>query len=166
MRVFIDTEYSNEEDPKLLSLGMITENGEKHFYKQIHGVDRKYLSDFSLNYVLPNFSSEHFLSKECFKNELMAWFANLPRAVILAADSIIDIKFVINIIGHPNNLSPMWLDLRGLIDSTVYHNAVCKYHNNNRPWHHALYDAAAHRQGWLAWMAENKKSDKYMLRKI
>ena len=166
MRVFIDTEYSNKENPELLSLGMITENGEKFFYKQIHEIDMKNPSNFSLTYVLPNFSPEHFLPQSCFKQELTDWFANLPRSVILAADSIIDVKFVINLVGYPSNLNPMWLDLKSLIDTTVYHNAVCQYHNDDRPWHHALCDAAAHRQGWLAWMAINKKSDRHMLRKI
>lgn len=48
-------------------------------------------------------------------------------------------------------------DLRALIDTAVFNQAVCQYHAQpDQPWHHALHDAQAHRVGWLAWMDANK----------
>ncbi len=90
--------------------------------------------------------------------KLREWFATLPRRVFFSCDSYDDIKLVLALFSErPGNLIESWLDLRSLIDTSIYHNAVEAYHTPDKPWHHALHDAAAHRAGWLAWMDQNKK---------
>ncbi|MCW3478657.1 hypothetical protein OL229_03620 [Neisseriaceae bacterium JH1-16] len=53
---------------------------------------------------------------------------------------------------RPGNLQGR-VDLRPLIDFTEFHHAVESYHSPIRPWHHALYDARAHRIAWFAYSA-------------
>lgn len=51
------------------------------------------------------------------------------------------------------NLYQKVFDLRSLLETAVFNDAVCRYHAQpGQPWHHALIDAGAHRAGWMAWM--------------
>jgi hypothetical protein len=87
---------------------------------------------------------------------LTAWFATLPPSVKVACDSFTDWELLLDAFddAQPPNLSGRH-DLRSLIDSTTFHHAVVRYHEQEGPWHHALHDARAHRQGWLAWLDES-----------
>ena len=111
---------------------------------------------FVHNNVLPHLGSAG-MSRECLARALREWFDTLPRQVYFACDSFIDVQLVLSLLGErPANLMTSWLDLRPLIDTSVYHNAVEAFHTPDRPWHHALHDAAAHRSAWLVWMDLNK----------
>ncbi|EOI7437991.1 TPA: hypothetical protein ACV1O4_002732 [Yersinia enterocolitica] len=157
MRLFVDTEYTNEHNPKLISIGIVTEDGKQDFYQQSSCFSLVECSSFTTENILPLLEPSYSMPEDELSKKLKQWFREQPRRVTLASDSILDIKFILILIGEQPNVSDHWLNLRGMIDTTVYHNAVCKYHaREQNPWHHALHDARAHRLGWLAWSNENK----------
>ncbi|MCW6635538.1 hypothetical protein, partial [Yersinia ruckeri] len=81
-----------------------------------------------------------------------------PWSVRICADDFLDIKLLTELfVDRPLNLNAGWFDLRHLINTSIYHAAVCHYHDKHGTWHHALNDAKAHRIGWLAWMGNKKR---------
>lgn len=156
MRLFLDTEYTDPENLSLLSVGIISEDGRYSFYGELADPDLSLCNRFVHNNVLPHLGTAG-MSRECLARALREWFDTLPRQVYFACDSFIDVQLVLSLLGErPANLMTSWLDLRPLIDTSVYHNAVEAFHTPERPWHHALHDAAAHRSAWLVWMDLNK----------
>lgn len=156
MRLFLDTEFTSPETKQLISIGIISEDGQHSFYGELNDYDASLCNRFVCESVLPHLEHKG-MSRDQLALVLREWFAILPRRVFFSCDSYDDIKLVLALLGErPANLIENWLDLRSLIDTSVYHNAVEAYHTLDKPWHHALHDAAAHRTGWLAWMDLNK----------
>ncbi|WP_053938516.1 3'-5' exoribonuclease [Amantichitinum ursilacus] len=159
MLVFLDTEFTDFSDSQLISIGLVSEDGQHELYLEVQDFDRAICNSFVQAEVwrhlglLPN-----AITREAdIQTRLRAWFATLPRSVTLACDSQHDRDLLadtfegewpVNFVG--------WLDLRPMIDSGIFDKAVAAYHSKDSPWHHALYDARAHRAGWLAWMDANK----------
>ncbi len=81
-----------------------------------------------------------------------------PRKTMIACDDETDLRFLLELLPEwPVNVMKGRHDLRPLINTTVFHDAVCAFHDQNQqPWHHALHDARALRVGWLAWMDSQK----------
>ena len=156
MRLFLDTEFTSPETKQLISIGIISEDGQHSFYGELNDYDESLCNRFVCESVLPHLE-HNGMSRDQLAGALRDWFATLPRRVFFSCDSYDDIKLVLALLGErPANLIENWLDLRSLIDTSIYHNAVEAYHTPDKPWHHALHDAAAHRAGWLAWMDHNK----------
>ena len=156
MRLFLDTEFTSPETKQLISIGIISEDGLHSFYAELNDYDQSLCNRFVRENVLPHLE-HNGMSSDQLAHVLREWFATLPRRVFFSCDSYDDIKLVLALLGErPANLIENWLDLRSLIDTSIYHNAVEAYHTPDEPWHHALHDAAAHRAGWLAWIDHNK----------
>ena len=156
MRLFLDTEFTSPETKQLISIGIISEDGQRSFYGELNDYDESLCNRFVCESVLPHLE-HNGMSRDQLARVLRDWFATLPRRVFFSCDSYDDIKLVLALLGErPANIIENWLDLRSLIDTSIYHNAVEAYHTPDKPWHHALHDAAAHRAGWLAWMDVNK----------
>lgn len=158
MLVFLDTEYTDPMNCDLVSIGMVGEDGHSELYLERSDYRADWCNSFVRSTVLPQLgASGAVVDQEELASRLAVWFASLPRSVTVACDSLTDWQLLLDALGgvRPANLAGRY-DLRGLIDSTTYHNAVEKYHETGGPWHHALHDARAHRQGWLAWMDERK----------
>lgn len=149
MLVFIDTEYTDPVTKHLISIGLVGEDGQQEFYAELP-VQADDCNRFVREQVLPVLTGPVMTPAE-LKLALQAWFTEMPRRVVLAADSAIDIRLLMDLLGgRPPNVTQEWFDLRPLIDTTAYHTAVCRYHSQpDQPWHHALHDARAHRIGWL-----------------
>ncbi len=161
MLVFIDTEFTDFADRELISIGMVGEDGRDTFYAEVQDFDRDKCNDFvrSTVWALLGGIDGATVKRVDLPARLRAWFATLPRNVTLASDSHFDIELLGQTLGGPMpaNVAPNRYDLRPLIDTTVFHHAVERYHAApGRPWHHALHDAHAHRAGWLAWMDSQK----------
>lgn len=161
MLIFLDCEFTDFIDCELISIGMCSEDGQREFYAERSDYERSWASSFVHEAVLPHLGQ--IPGAACAHDELThrlwAWFATLPRHVQLASDSTHDRDLLWDAFGEslPVNLDKSVFDLRPLIDTTVFNDAVCRYHAQpNHSWHHALHDARAHRAGWLAWMDQNK----------
>jgi hypothetical protein len=161
MLIFLDTEFTDFIDCELVSIGMVSEDGQHEFYAERTDYTDSWCNNFVREGVLPLLG--RFPGAACTRDELTKrvweWFATLPRHVQIAADSTHDRDLLWDAFGEglPQNLDRKVFDLRSLIDTTVFNDAVCRYHDQpNQPWHHALHDARAHRAGWMAWMDKQK----------
>lgn len=160
MLIFLDTEFTDFLDCELVSIGLVSEDGQHEFYAERTDYTDSRCSDFVRDAVLPHLGN--IPGAACTRSELTrrlwGWFSTLPRHVQIATDSTHDRDLLWDAFGEglPENLDKSVFDLRPLIDTTVFNDEVCCFHERpNQPWHHALHDARAHRAGWLAWMAAN-----------
>jgi len=160
MLFFLDTEYTGYGDNELISLGLVSEDGKHILYLEVEDFDCTHCNNFVRSMVLPNLRSpDHTQIKKKYLPEILRnWFATLPRSVVIACDSPIDRQLLDKVFESrwPENVVG-WFDLRPLIDTGVFDKAVCQYHSTDRPWHHALHDAQAHRAGWMKWMRCRRK---------
>ena len=163
MLLMLDCEFTDFIDCELISIGMVSEDGQHEFYAERSDYDAARCNDFVREAVLPLLGQ--FPGAVCSRDELThrlwSWFATLPRHVQIASDSQHDRDLLWDAFGEglPPNLDKSIFDLRPLIDTTVFNNAVCCYHDQpNQAWHHALHDARAHRAGWMAWAASKNRN--------
>lgn len=159
MIVFLDTEFTDFIDCDLISIGMVSEDAKHSFYLERSDYEDAWCNDFVRAAVLPQLGkSAPAVTRAELSDRLTAWFATLPRQVVIACDSRIDWELLLDALNdiRPPNVAKHLLDLRNLIDASTYHHAVVRYHERHGPWHHAGHDAHAHRAGWLAWMDANK----------
>ncbi|REE20727.1 uncharacterized protein DUF5051 [Paraburkholderia sp. BL27I4N3] len=162
MLLFLDTEYTGLKQlpPKLISLALVSEDGQREFYVELSDTwQMDDCSEFVRREVVPLLQGEALGSSEA-RAKLIRWLADAPREVQVACDSARDFGFLLEMLGdaRPRNLRLSYYDLRPLIDSNVYHQAVMRYYEDDRREHHALVDARAYRKGWLAWMDKLKAS--------
>jgi len=158
MLIFLDTEFTDFIDCDLISLGMVSEDGQHELYGERSDYRAEWCNSFVHAAVLPQLGGAGpAFDRLQLAARLVGWFATLPRSVTIACDSFTDWELLLDAMDgvRPANLSGRY-DLRSLIDSTTFHHAVVKYHERSGPWHHALHDARAHRYGWLAWQDERK----------
>lgn len=156
MLIFLDTEFTDFLDCELISIGLVSEDGQYEFYAERTDYPEQGCSEFVREAVWPHLGKrlEFQCSKEELKHRLWAWFATLPGEIQIATDSTHDRDLLWDALGEglPSNLDKSVLDIRTLIDTPAFNDAVCQYHAQpNQPWHHALHDARAHRDGWIAW---------------
>lgn len=161
MILFLDAEFTDFIDCELIAIGMVSEDGQHGFYAERTDYTNAWCNHFVREAVLPHLGkvSGAACTRDELTRRLWAWFATLPRHVQIASDSTHDRDLLWDAFGEglPVNLGKSVYDLRPLIDTTVFNDAVCRYHDQlNQPWHHALHDARAHRVGWLAWVDANK----------
>jgi len=161
MLVFLDTEFTDFIDCELISIGMVGEDGRHELYVEVEDFDRAKCNAFVQSAVWPQLGhlKEAIVRKADVQSRLRAWFSTLPRSVVIACDSHHDRDLLASALDSrwPPNLTG-WFDLRPLIDTGVFDRAVASFHTETRPWHHALFDAQAHRAGWLAWMDQRRRN--------
>nr|WP_294864217.1 hypothetical protein [uncultured Pseudogulbenkiania sp.] len=161
MLIFLDTEFADFADREPISIGMVSEDGRHVFYAELQDFDRDCCNTFVRSTVWPLLGQIEGVTVKRIDLgvRLRAWFTTLPRSVTIACDSQFDREVLGAVIGGqwPTNLTG-WFDLRPLIDTTAFDQAVSAYHDQpDRPWHHALHDAHAHRAGWLAWIEQRRR---------
>lgn len=161
MKVFFDCEFTSlAEQPKLISIGMITEDSCNTFYAELSDTYRSSdLSQFASEYVIPllDGSSKSFTQLSL---DLHNWIVDIDEEIELATDNPTwDWPFILDILesNWPSNLSRhcYLLNLNYLNDADAFFNAVKFAYENSLRKHHALDDARANRLGWIA--SENVK---------
>lgn len=163
MLLFADTEYTCFESPKLISLALVAEDGSRELYVECGDFLVEECSPFVVKEVLPLLDrpASERLTSDQLHVELRRWFGTLPRRVQLACDDARDHRLILQALGTddpPVNLAPTFYDLRALIDTPFFHDEAEHYHRQpGCPGHHALHDARAHRFGWLAWKASQRR---------
>ena len=158
MLFFLDTEFTDFLDCDLISIGMVGEDGKHELYLERSDFERDWCNPFVQAAVLPQLGSAGpAVERAELAARLTTWFATLPRSVTIACDSFTDWELLLDAMDgeRPSNLTGRF-DLRTLVDSSIFHHAVCRYHEQAGQWHHALHDARAHRHGWLAWQDYKK----------
>lgn len=158
MLIFLDTEFTDFIDCELISIGMISEDGQREFYAERSDYQAQWCNQFVHAAVLPQLGKVGpALDRAQLAVRLVEWFVTLPHGVTVGCDSFTNWELLVDALGDacPTNLIGRH-DLRESIDSPIFQHAAVRYHEQGGPWHHPLRDARAHRLGWLAWQAERK----------
>lgn len=167
MHIFFDTEFSGLIlDPKLISIGMIAEDGERTFYAELSDTYQASACEpFVHEAVLPQLQGgDARMTIEELTLRLGNWIEDFNRPVQLVTDSLswdwpwIQELFYLsgtwpkNLDGKPGQLSEMVGS--PLLERTV--EQVFQSHVPRLCRHHALDDARANRLAWLVWKGTNK----------
>lgn len=151
MLVFLDTEFTDALDCDLISLAMVREDGQGELYLERSDYRDDWCNSFVRAAVLPQLGAAgQAVTRQQLADRLAAWFATLPGPVTVACDSFTDWELLLDALDgeRPANLGGHF-DLRPAAGSPDFQQAAVEYHRQGA-WHHALHDARAHRQGWLA----------------
>lgn len=153
MVIFLDTEFTNLADREPISIGMVSEDGRHVFYREVANFELDTCSPFARSNVVPLMGrlKDVTVQTAMLPVDVRNWINTLPRSLTISCDSEWDWEVFVKLAGYPlpKNVSRRFV-LRPLIDTTVFREAVCRFHAQpNHPWHHALHDAHAHRIGWI-----------------
>ena len=147
--VFLDTEFTNFDDPHLISIGLASSKDEE-FYAETHYPDAS-CSDFVHKVVIPLLSLTHQLSHEQLRMEILEWFNGIRGTdpVVVCFDSHYDETLFRRLF---QNTPPSFLIFRGIGSQHI--NALMRdefYFKNGLIEHHALSDAKALRYSFRGW---------------
>jgi len=89
MLIFLDTEFTNLTDRKLISIGMVSEDGQHAFYRELRDFDLDNCSSFVRANVLPLLGRFHDATVESARlpDDVRQWIDTLPRSLTIACDS-------------------------------------------------------------------------------
>lgn len=161
MLLFLDTEFTDFIDIKLISIGLVSEDGGATFYAERNDYRQDAVSDFVREAVLPHLGQqpEDSCSREELTRRLYDWLRGFSGTVQIACDSSHDRDLLWDALddGLPPNLESTVLKLAWQSEDRVFSEAVFKYHaQSGQTRHHALHDAHALRVGWLALNAQGR----------
>lgn len=164
-RIFLDTEFTNLENPTLISIGLTSETGE-HFYMECKDFPLQECSNFSKQRVIPLLLPlEQRYSNHQIKLQLSQWFKQFSD-VIIFVDNGIDIKLFVQLlenipknIVHAYNISeyishtskvlwfntyPNYFEKCAITITNLFFSRVQQYYSiNNEVSHYALNDSKA-----------------------
>ena len=159
MLIFFDTEFSDlGVDPRLISIGLVSEDGERTFYAELSDTYKPNdCGEFARLAVLPKLEGgDALMSLRELGKRLVNWLQAFGEPVTLATDSLAwDWPWVHEIFGElgiwPDNLAtkPLLLTRNYLIEYDCFVDAVEMAFRNLRR-HHSLDDSKANRLGWIA----------------
>ena len=159
MLIFFDTEFTELGiDPRLISIGLVAEDGERTFYAELSDTyAERDCNDFVLEAVLPHLAGgDARMTFRELAERLAAWLAAFGGPVKLACDSLAwDWPWIQEIFGEldtwPANVDgkPLLLTMNYLNNYDPFVEAVEQAFRTLRR-HHSLDDAKANRLGWIA----------------
>lgn len=163
MLIFFDTEFTDLGlDPRLISIGLVAEDGERTFYAELADTYQdKDCGDFARLAVLPLLAGgDAVLTLRELGERLLAWLEAFGEPVTLACDSLAwDWPWVQEIFGEleawPANLARKPHILGQNIDLNL---AIEQAFASGLRRHHALDDAKANRFGWVAIVGEGEEA--------
>ena len=162
MLIFFDTEFTELGiDPRLISIGLIAEDGQTFYAELTDTYTQADCSHFAVEAVLPHLEGGNArMTMPELTLQLSNWLTAFKQPVILACDSLAWDWMWIQEIFYPIETWPVNLDGKPKIikcDDSIFNQTICAYHAvPGQPWHHALHDAKANRSGWLAWQGSQK----------
>lgn len=162
MFVFLDTEFTDFVNPKLLSLALVGEDG-REFYAERMDYDPTVCSDFVRDAVLPLFGRVPGTScnSEQFTARVRDWFEQLREPVTVLFDYCADRDLLNRIasgypsadLGPPANVSQKIQLWENTVCDPIFVQAATGTYSDQWPRHHALADARALMAGYRAWRA-------------
>lgn len=160
MLVFLDTEFTTFAYADLISVGLVSEDGQE-FYAERTDYNRKDCTDFVRVAVQPLLG--RVAGAACNRKQLTDrahdWFQQLPEPATVIYDYAGDFDLLTKIVlGHPtDDLEPPAnfgeeIELAGTTTNhPVFESAATATFSDRWPPHHALADARALMTGYRAW---------------
>lgn len=156
--IFLDTEFTNFEQPELISIGLVTLSREE-FYAEVE-FNLEACSGFVRATVIPLLSSAEKYSLAELKTRLSAWIEEIRKGepVVLCFDSVYD-RAMLELIFC--NDFPSGASLHPLGASYINKIKQYEYHvRTKQVEHHALHDARALRYSLRPWIRNSQKVKK------
>ncbi len=166
MRIFLDTEFTDFTNPRLLSAGLVTEDGREFYCELTDGWEKHHCSEFVLDTVLPLFTGgDAAMTRQQAGAKLVAWLTTLSerhergQRVVIVSDTETD-GHLVQMLIYPH-VHQIQLEIDVKLLSWPGH-AMARRHEDlleellgNEPSrHHALVDARALKTAVLQTEAE------------
>lgn len=89
MLMFLDTEFTYFIDSELISIGMVSEDGQHVLYLEVQDFNRSKRNGFVQSAVWGSLGriDGAIVRKADLQSRLREWFATLPRSITIACDS-------------------------------------------------------------------------------
>ncbi|MRR05737.1 MAG: hypothetical protein EG828_02150 [Deltaproteobacteria bacterium] len=153
--VFLDTEFTSESDPHLISIGLATEDGRTFYAEFSDGWHVESCSEFVVKNVLPLLKGgTHAEKREKVGRRLASWLGGLSRRVRIAGDQGISVDWplMLELLKRrkPANLCASPLELFSL-DYPEFEDIIREEQekrSDDPNHHHALHDAQALENIW------------------
>lgn len=160
IRIFFDTEFTDlAKDAKLISIGLVSEDGTRTFYAELSDTWRLAdVGEFAREFVLPLLEGgAALMTTSELQRRLWIWIKEFGEPVKLATDSLMwDWPWIQEIFSAPNtwpenlDATPLLLTMNYLPGYDQFCEAVELAFAEGLRQHHALDDARANRLGWIA----------------
>lgn len=143
LKIFIDTEFTDVENPQLISIGMVSDTGDE-FYAEVP-YDVGACTDFVRETVIPQLGKEPdaLMDKDALSEAITHWLARVRRAndtVVICYDFETDWNLLYAVL---DGNVPSWCHRR-LVAVQINELLRHEYRKQNaQSAHHALHDARA-----------------------
>jgi hypothetical protein len=149
VRVFLDTEFTDFTDPKLISCGLVAENGSEFYVELSDAWMPEQCSEFVQSVVLPRLdrSAATTLCRSEAGVHLAEWLASQGNSATLIHDAAVDWHLCAELLraapGIGTRIAPQLLSWPGSAMARHYALLLAKNLANDAMRHHALFDARA-----------------------
>ncbi|VVE54321.1 3'-5' exoribonuclease [Pandoraea anhela] len=141
-RYFLDTEFTDFTDSRLISIAVVSEDGQE-FYGEVSDFERSICSDFVRAIVLPQLGQfpGRSMPLSQLRDELKTWLLAVPTKPkpVLCYDSHCDYTLITNLLGGPLPRGWKHENVSLKIDAERFGHYIAAYGGE----HHALHDARA-----------------------
>ena len=153
MLLFLDTEFTDAINCDLISIAMVSNCGRYEFYAERTDFERTWCNPFTQVAVLPQLGQfpAALAARSYLCLRLRNWFGCIKEPVVMAYDSATDWELLVDALdGEMPPIVHGTFDLKLVQGLLTFGQAMTQAHDAQRPWHHALFDVRAQREGWLA----------------
>lgn len=153
MILFLDTEFTDFQQPDLISLGLVSECGRHEFYAERNDFDLAQCSDFVQSTVLPKLGQGQIgVDRTSLATALRAWLENVHAVdsqspVLVLYDFDTDFELFCQAL---SNQMPPWIEGNNVADQVNSISWAREGLTESPDAHHALHDARELRVDWLA----------------
>lgn len=158
MLILLDTEFTDFIQCDLISIGMACDDFKHTFYAERSDYERPWCNPAVQTGILPLLDGSNTVTRTELAAQLRTWLVALPckpgKKIVIGGDCRTDWDLLLDVLDGelPANIFSQYFDMRHMTKLPVFQNAISQYHSQSgHPWHHALHDACALREGWLAW---------------
>ena len=163
MRIFLDTEFTDFVNPKLIAVGLVSESGQEFYAELIDGWQPEQCSPFVVDAVLPGLDRQPTsnLNRIEAGEQVLSWLASIADKVSMVSDAPVDWHLVFGILplGHSDRIAVEYQILQwpGAAMARHYQLLLNDYLGEGVKRHHALVDARALRAAVLQTEADFRK---------
>lgn len=150
MLIYLDTKFTTlGREAELLSLGLVSEDGQHQLYLEVSDYREKASSAFVVERVLPHFGKDPAALCDylAISGRIRAWAATVPGKHVIACDSNIDALLLTWALasGWPSNIQFSIERIEPVFDPVEWELSVVAYFeaHPHHIRHHALHDACA-----------------------
>lgn len=158
MRVFLDTEFTDFSNPRLISAGFVADDGREFYCELADGWASSHCTEFVLDTVLPLLGGVEAMTRDEAGSRLVDWLASLGGDIAVVSDTETDWRLVMSLIWpHTTDdlaVSGELLSWPGFSMARRHEYLLEELLANEPARHHALIDAQSLRKAVLQTEAE------------